>query len=82
MTALMQVSKPAPHKLAQGADSMVTVIKQIGETRIIVHSPSGFIKMSPEEQRQWFSEQWEAGDPVIRNIVDIVCRIRSKRPNA
>lgn len=81
MTVAMQVSKPFAHKLAQEVDSMTTVVKQIGATRIVIHSPSGFIQMSTEEQRQWFTQQWENGDPVVRNIVETVCRIRSKRSN-
>lgn len=43
---------------------------QFGNTTVIIHSKLAW--MSPEEQRTWFREQWELGNPVLRQIADAV----------
>lgn len=58
---------------------MVTVVKHIGNTRITVHSPNGIIAMTPEERQAWFKKAWESGDPVVKGIVEAVCRIHRNR---
>jgi sugar phosphate isomerase/epimerase len=57
---------------------MVTMVKQIGNSKIIVHSPSGVIAMTPEQRREWFARQWEEGNPVVRRIVEVALDIESK----
>jgi len=43
-----------------------------GKTKIIIHSH--LMGMTDEEQKQWFEEQWEKGNPIIHEIVDAAWR--------
>lgn len=63
------------HTLYQGGDDMVTQIHQIGSSKITVHSPTGVIALSGDEQREWFQEAWQAGHPVVRGIAYQVTQI-------
>lgn len=57
---------------------MVTVVKQIGNSKITFYSPSGVITLSPEERGQWFTRELEAGNPVVCAIADRVQDIELK----
>lgn len=59
-----------------------TVSKQIGNTKITVHSKSGFLYMSPEEQREYFRKLQEAGDPVICRIAETMSRLHYENQGA
>ncbi|QQE79632.1 hypothetical protein [Alicyclobacillus sp. SO9] len=55
---------------------METVVKKIGNTKITVHSPSGIISKSPVQRQKWFREEWAAGNPVVRSIVDAAFKLQ------
>lgn len=75
----MQAVQAVPHThVAKGERDMVTVVRQIGNTTIRVHSPSGFIAMKPEEREAWFREQWERGNPFVRRIVELAFEIEER----
>ncbi|MRX56729.1 hypothetical protein GJU41_22560 [Bacillus idriensis] len=42
----------------------------IGNTTIIVHSP--LVVMSSEERKQWFRDEWEKGNPILKEIAAAV----------
>ncbi|MBW7642451.1 hypothetical protein [Geobacillus thermoleovorans] len=41
-----------------------------GNTTVIVHSP--LVLMSPEERKQWFEQEWQKGNPILRQIAEAV----------
>lgn len=41
-----------------------------GNTTVIIHSKLAW--MTEDEQRAWFKEQWEKGNPVLRHIADVL----------
>lgn len=43
---------------------------QFGNTIVVIHSRLAW--MSQEEQRIWYQEQWEKGNPVLRQIADVM----------
>lgn len=57
---------------------MVTVTHQIGNTVVRVHSPSGVIAMSREEQRQWWLDRIAECHPVVMAIREVAAGIRTK----
>jgi hypothetical protein len=54
---------------------MNTRVHQIGQTKITVHSPSGFIYKSSAEKSEWFRREYEAGNVAVRRIVEIVTEL-------
>lgn len=48
-----------------------------GNTTVIIHSP--LTKMTKEEQKEWYRQEWEMKNPVLRSIVDAVmaCHLNS-----
>lgn len=54
---------------------MHTLVNHIGNSVVRVHSPNGLTSMSPEERQAWFDKAWEAGDPTVKRIVEMVCKI-------
>jgi hypothetical protein len=40
------------------------------ETKIVIHSP--LMGMNKEERREWFDREWENGNPVLREFVDLL----------
>lgn len=51
---------------------MVTVVHQIGNTKITAHSPSGVIGMEPEQQQEWMARERDAGNILVERIVAVV----------
>ncbi|OIJ17073.1 hypothetical protein BKP37_00600 [Anaerobacillus alkalilacustris] len=43
---------------------------KIGNTTVIVHSP--LVTMDLEERKQWFRDEWEKGNPVLKEIAEAV----------
>ncbi|MED3783020.1 MULTISPECIES: hypothetical protein [Geobacillus] len=41
-----------------------------GNTTVIVHSP--LVLMSKEERKQWFEQEWQKGNPILRQIAEAV----------
>lgn len=41
---------------------------QFGNTKVIVHSP--LASMEKEEQKEWFQQEWEKKNPILRSIVE------------
>ncbi|MED0961830.1 hypothetical protein [Bacillus paramycoides] len=41
---------------------------QFGNTKVIIHSPLALMKK--EEQKEWFQQEWEKKNPVLRSIVE------------
>lgn len=54
---------------------MDTVVRQIGQTKITIHSPSGFISKSLAEKQEWLCREQEAGNVVVRRIAQIVTEL-------
>lgn len=69
------MAKRDPHSVNQGVSTLVTREYQMGNTRIIVHSPTGFIDLTPKQQSAWLERAYEAGDPIATAIVDAVYNI-------
>lgn len=49
---------------------METRTCQIRNSNMTVHSPSGIIAMTPEQQRNWFRLQWESRNVIVCQMVD------------
>lgn len=43
---------------------------KFGNAKGIIVSP--LMSMTPEEQKQWFDEEWKKGNPVLKQIADAV----------
>ncbi|MBF8116598.1 hypothetical protein [Bacillus cereus] len=41
---------------------------QFGNTKVIIHSPLAL--MEKEEQKEWFQQEWEKKNPILRSIVE------------
>ncbi|UOF90831.1 hypothetical protein LSG31_00670 [Fodinisporobacter ferrooxydans] len=54
---------------------MVTLVNEIGNSKITVYSPSGVITMTPEERREWFEREFEKGNPVVRQVAEVAIGI-------
>lgn len=63
---------------SKGEKSMITRVHQIGNSKIKVHSPSGVICMTHEEQRVWFREQWSIGNIAVRRAVELAREIEER----
>ncbi|MFC4323672.1 hypothetical protein [Litchfieldia salsa] len=50
-----------------------------GNTTVIVHSK--LAHMNREEQRNWFQQEWENGNPVLKHIVEAAynCQLHPKK---
>lgn len=59
----------APHKHEQRGNAGMKEFKY-GNTTVIVHSP--LVLMSPEERKQWFEQEWQKGNPILRQIAEAV----------
>lgn len=42
----------------------------IGNTKVIIHSP--LVNMNIDEKKQWFKEEWEKGNKVLKGIAEAV----------
>lgn len=64
----------APHKhIPRGNDAGMEKPKKefiYGNTKVIIHSP--LVLMTPDEQKQWFDEEWKKGNPVLKQIAEAV----------
>lgn len=58
---------------------MFSVTHSIGNTKIIVHSPTGIIQKSKQEQQEYFSKKQLEGDPIICQIAERVTELLAKR---
>lgn len=54
-------------KGAEAMDPRPSKAFQFGNTTVIIHSPLAL--MSENEQREWYRREWEAGNPVLKQIV-------------
>ncbi|WP_096201620.1 hypothetical protein [Bacillus sp. FJAT-45350] len=43
---------------------------QFGNSTVIIHSP--LAQMDKDEQKEWYKQEWERKNPVLRTIVDAV----------
>lgn len=43
---------------------------QFGNTKVIIHSP--LVEMTSNERKQWFLDEWEKGNPVLKEIASAV----------
>lgn len=59
----------APHKHEQRGNAGMKEFKY-GNTTVIVHSP--LVLMSKEERKQWFEQEWQKGNPILRQIAEAV----------
>lgn len=41
---------------------------QFGNTKVIIHSSLAL--MEKEEQKEWFQQEWEKKNPILRSIVE------------
>ncbi len=72
----------APHKHEQRGNAGMKEFKY-GNTTVIVHSP--LVLMSPEERKQWFEQEWQKGNPILRQIAEAVldcCRSMDTVPQS
>ncbi|MCG5026769.1 hypothetical protein MAH48_14225 [Anoxybacillus flavithermus] len=72
----------APHKHEQRGNAGMKEFKY-GNTTVIVHSP--LVLMSPEERKQWFEQEWQKGNPILRQIAEAVldcCRSMDNVPQS
>lgn len=56
---------------------MADMVHHIGETTITIHSPSEFLALAPDEKHHWFQREYEAGNAVLKRIVELVSIISS-----
>ncbi|UFU00335.1 hypothetical protein KO561_05130 [Radiobacillus kanasensis] len=62
-----------PHKNNPRGNAGMDIPKKehkIGNTTVIIHSP--LVAMSEGDRKQWFEEEWEKGNQVLRDIADAV----------
>lgn len=52
---------------------MVTEVIQDGNTKITIHSPYGFIAMTPEEKQAFWES--EVGRPIAAQIAEVLVKI-------
>jgi hypothetical protein len=71
----MERGQANTHTLLREGMRMTTVVHQIGNTKVTVHSQSGIIGMSPEEQQAWFLQELEANSVIVKGIVEAVSEI-------
>ncbi|MGG3800637.1 hypothetical protein [Metabacillus fastidiosus] len=70
MSAIVK-QNPHTHELRGNADMNKPKKQfQFGNTTVIIHSP--LIVMSEPERKQWFQDEWEKGNPILRDIADRV----------
>jgi hypothetical protein len=43
---------------------------QYGNTTVVIHSP--LVNMNIEEKKNWFKEEWEKGNKVLKGIAEAV----------
>ncbi|QOY36640.1 hypothetical protein AWH56_002910 [Anaerobacillus isosaccharinicus] len=48
-----------------------------GNTTVIIHSP--LTEMTKQEQKEWYRQEWEKKNPVLRSIVDEVLDCQLKK---
>ena len=41
---------------------------QFGNSKVIIHSPLAL--MNKEEQKEWYKQEWERGNPILKAIVE------------
>ncbi|WP_407270004.1 hypothetical protein [Radiobacillus sp. PE A8.2] len=49
---------------------------KIGNTTVIIHSP--LVAMTEEERVRWFNDEWEKGNPVLKEIAVAVSNCYSE----
>jgi hypothetical protein len=42
---------------------------QYGNSKVIIHSPLAL--MSKKEQKEWFQQEWENKNPILKAIVEV-----------
>jgi len=60
------------HVLGRDQHMEPKVIKS-GNATLRIHSP--LAHMSQDEKRKWFQDEWENGNPVVRNIVQTALQL-------
>lgn len=48
---------------------------QFGNSKVIIHSP--LTEMSKDEQREWYKQQWENNNPILKAMVEaaVACQM-------
>ena len=41
---------------------------QYGNSKVVIHSP--LAQMNKEEQREWYKQEWEKENPILKAIVE------------
>ncbi|MED4354321.1 hypothetical protein P9265_18680 [Schinkia azotoformans] len=41
---------------------------RFGNSKVIIHSPLAL--MNKEEQKEWYKQEWEKGNPILKTIVE------------
>ncbi|WML43113.1 hypothetical protein [Neobacillus sp. PS3-40] len=63
-----------PHKhVVRGEAGMEETPKkafQYGNTTVIIHSP--LVLMTVQERKEWFKNEWEKGNPILKEIAAAV----------
>lgn len=70
MTAIV-LESPHTH-VTRGNAGMEIPSKELkfGNTTVIVYSH--LVTMTSDERRQWYKDEWEKGNPILKQIADVM----------